>query len=79
VYKYYRVQDNNSLKPIHSQILKKDPHISNNYTCHTWLPDGRLLVCTDKGEIMLLESGEFKMSLNEAPGDDFYIECIVTY
>jgi len=29
---------------------------------------------------MLLEgSGELKMSLNEAPGDDFYIECIVTY
>jgi hypothetical protein len=29
---------------------------------------------------MLLESsGDYKMSLNEAPGDDFYIECIVTY
>ena len=46
-YKYYRVQDNNSLKVAHANIAKKEPHISNNYTCHTWLPDGRLLVCTD--------------------------------
>jgi len=80
VYKFYRVLENNILKPTHTQILKKDSHISNNYTCHTWLPDGRLLVCTDKGEIMLLEmNGDWKMSLNEAPGDDFYIECIQTY
>jgi hypothetical protein len=29
---------------------------------------------------MLLEaSGDYKMSLNEAPGEDFYIECIITY
>lgn len=79
-YKFYRVGDNNLLKPTHTSILKKDSHISNNYTCHTWLPDGRLLVCTDQGEIMLLESnGDFKMLLTESPGDGFYIECIQTF
>ena len=38
-FKFYRVTDNNILKPTHSQITKKEGHISNNYTCHTWLPD----------------------------------------
>lgn len=46
-YKFYKVGDNAVLKPTHTSILKKDSHVSNNYTCHTWIPDGRLLVCTD--------------------------------
>ena len=76
-YKFYRVTDNNMLQIKHVSILKKESHISNNYTCHTWLPDGRLLVCTDQGEIMLLEmSGEYRQLLSESPGDGFYIECI---
>jgi WD40 repeat protein len=79
-YKFYRVTDSNILQPKHVSILKKESHISNNYTCHTWLPDGRLLVCTDQGEIMLLEmSGEYRQLLSESPGDGFYIECIQTY
>lgn len=53
---------------IHSQILKKDPALSSNYTCHTWLPDGRILVCTENGELLILEgSGDYKFSLPEAP------------
>jgi hypothetical protein len=80
VYKFYKVQENNLLKPIHTQISKKDPHISNHYSAHTWLPDGRALVCTDKGEIMLMDqNGDFRANLSEAPGDDFFIECIITY
>lgn len=63
--------------------MKKEAHISNNYTCHAWLPDGKdgkLILCTDQGEIMLLESqGEYKMLLTESPGDGFHIECIITY
>ena len=79
-YKFYRVQENNSLKATHTQIVKKEAHISNNYTCHSWLPDGRLIVCTDQGEIMLLEQGgDYKMLLAESPGEGFFIECIVTY
>ena len=79
-YKFYRVTDNNILKPTHTSILKKEGHISSNYTCHTWLPDGRLLVCTDQGEIMLLEAnGDYKMLLSESPLENFYIECITTY
>ena len=58
---------------------KKEAHVSNHFTCHTWLPDGRLIVCTDQGEIMLLESsGEYKTLLT-GPGDGVYIESIITY
>ena len=35
--------------------------ISGNYTCHTWLPDGKIAICTDIGQIMILESnGDYK-------------------
>jgi len=79
-FKFYRVNENNSLKNTHNAITKKESHISNNYTCHAWLPDGRLLVCTDQGEIMLLESdGSYKMLLSDSPGDGFHIECILTF
>jgi hypothetical protein len=73
------VQENNSLKATHTSILKKEAHISNNFTCHAWL-EGRLIVCTDSGEIMLLESsGDYKMLVTESPGEGFYIESIITY
>jgi hypothetical protein len=79
-YKFYKIAENNVLKPTHTSILKKESHISNNYTCHTWTPDGKLLVCTDQGDIMLLEmNGDYKMTIADSPGDGFYIECISTY
>lgn len=36
------------VQPIHGQ------GISTNYTCHCWTPDVTLLVCTDLGDIMIL-------------------------
>lgn len=76
-FKFYRVADNNVLKPTFNQIHKKESHISNNYTCHCWLPDQKLLVCTDSGEIMLLEqNGDYKTLLSESPLDNFHIECV---
>lgn len=79
IYKYYRIGESNSLKTVHNAIAKKESHISNNYTCHSWLPDGRFIVCTDQGEIMLLDSeGLYRMQL-ESPGDGFHIECVQTF
>lgn len=60
-------------------MAKKEVQISNNYTCHLWLPDGKCLVCTDQGEILLLEQGDFKFMLQDSPGEGFYIECIQPY
>lgn len=41
---------------------------------------GRLIVCTEQGEIMLLEtSGEYMAFVHESPVGDFKIECIVPF
>jgi len=63
-----------------SALSKKEAHISSNYTCHCWLPDGKFLIGTDQGEILLCEKdGELKMDLKEAPGDGFYIQTMKAY
>jgi hypothetical protein len=38
-YKYMRIADN-QMKVVHAAIPKKEPQISQNYTCHLWLPTG---------------------------------------
>jgi WD40 repeat protein len=54
--------------------------VSNNFSAHLWLPEGRLLVGTDQGEIMLCEqSGEYKLLLPESPGEGFNIMCMRTF
>ena len=54
--------------------------MSTNYTCHASLPDGRILICTDYGDIVLLEnSGEFKLVLSESPGQSFKILNILAF
>ena len=79
IYKYYKIKDN-GIQAQHQTMAKKDVKISTHYTCHAWMPDEKIIVCTDIGEIMLLESsGEFKTVLADSPGDDFYIESIVTH
>jgi hypothetical protein len=47
--------------PEHTQVNNKDRQISTQHSCHTWMLDtGRIILCTENGEIMLLEhSGEF--------------------
>lgn len=68
-YRFFRMQETHQMKVIHTAIQKKDLAISTNYTCHTWLSDGRILICNDQGDIVLLEStGDFKMVLSESPG-----------
>ena len=79
-YRFFRLQDNNTLKVVHQQVHKKETTVSTNYTCHALLSDGRILICTDYGEIVLLEnSGEFKMVLAESPGQNFKIVNILAF
>lgn len=61
VFKYYKLLENNTLKMMHSHVPKKEADVSKNYKCHAWLFDGRFIVCTDLGQIMLFESdGQYK-------------------
>ena len=61
VYKYYKIKDFNEFVADHTQLNNKDRHVSTQYSCHAWMQDtGRLIVCTENGEVMLCEtSGEF--------------------
>lgn len=60
VYKYYKINNGNEFIADHTQLNLKDGRISTAYSCHTWMQDtGRLIVCTENGEILLCEtSGE---------------------
>jgi hypothetical protein len=79
IYKFYKIKDS-GIQAQHQNMAKKDVKISTHYTCHAWMQDEKIIVCTDQGEIMLLESsGEFKLMLTDSPGEGFYIETIVAY
>ena len=59
---------------------KEYSHISQNYTAHCWMPDGKILVGTDQGQIIICQAtGEVHRPLSDYPGDGFYIEKIITY
>lgn len=60
-YKYYKIGDRETFVPDHTQVNNKDRQLTTNYSCHSWMLDsGRLVLCTENGEIMLLEnSGEY--------------------
>jgi len=79
-YKYYQNKDGN-LQIQTRQIAKKEySHISQNYTAHCWLPEGKILVGTDQGQIILCENnGEIKRPIADYPGDGFHIEKIIPY
>ena len=57
--------------------------LSSNYSCHAWLadPSGRFVICTDQGQILLLNSqGEYKGENITAPGkENFPITAITTF
>jgi hypothetical protein len=64
-YRYFKMQDSNTLKQQFSSLNKKEQHISSNYTAHCWLPEGKFLVGTDQGDIILCEAtGEYKLLLH---------------
>jgi hypothetical protein len=82
VYKYYKLtQDFNDFQVDHTQVNNSDRPISKTYSCHAWMQDtGRLIVCTEQGEIMLMEAnGEFLAFITESPMDNFNIRCIAPF
>lgn len=86
-YKNYQIVDKEDKKvefeAAHTQVNNKDREISTKYSCHAWMNDGRLVVCTELGEIMLLETdGAFKNYIAESPIEDegeFKIEAICAF
>ena len=67
---------------MHSQINRRDGEVhSTNYTCHAWLADGRLVMCNDLGQILLLESsGDYKgITAGDSRKESFPINAIYPY
>ena len=86
-FKYYQIVDKEDKKQEfeadHTQVNNKDRELSTKYTCHAWMNDGRLIVCTELGEIMLLETdGAFLAYIPESPCEEdgeFKIEAISAF
>lgn len=62
---------------MHSQINdKKSSAIGDKYTCHLWAHDGRLIVFSADGEIIICQdSGEFKSVLRDSPTGVHIVSC----
>jgi hypothetical protein len=73
IYKYYKIIDNQTMKCQVNQLTKKESNFSTQYNAHTWTDD-RLILYTEKGEILLAEQeGDFKMLMSESPVGNFKI------
>jgi hypothetical protein len=84
VYKFYHLTDSNQLKAKEQGFQQKGDSanaISTNFICHTWLNDGRFIVCTETGQILLFESnGDYKNIMITAPNKPtFKINSVLAF
>jgi WD40 repeat protein len=49
------------------------------YLCHTWLDESKIVVANRNGDIFIVDNGEFKASISSAPSDGFGIYCVIPY
>lgn len=56
--------------------LKGDPR---HFTCHSWLPEERLVVGTHLGELMIFEGTEFKKTLDTSPMKGMTIGAVAAF
>lgn len=77
VFKFFRLQEN-QFRNIPNQLSKQREASNQNYVCHAWLNDDKLVVCSEAGDALLFDgSGEFKMTLLCSPGEMRSMLCVV--
>jgi hypothetical protein len=59
-----------------SSLLKREPQ---NYLCHAWLNEDRVVVATDTGDLLLFEGYELRTVLLSSPADGRSIDSIISY
>jgi WD40 repeat protein len=74
ILKFFKIADG-QFKPVQTAI-KRDPQ---NYLCHCWLSDDRVVVATDTGDLLLFDNFEFKLVLQSGIDDVGSIDCMVPY
>ncbi len=73
--KFFRIVDNN-LKTLNITMMKREAQI---YKCHSWLSDGKVLVGTSSGDVLVFDytgNYELKISLSVQGGG---IECMAPF
>ncbi|ESO94501.1 hypothetical protein LOTGIDRAFT_118162 [Lottia gigantea] len=58
IFKHFRYSEGN-LKPFNFQKIEPQ-----NYLCHAWVSEERIIVGTDTGKLMLFEAGELKTEIS---------------
>jgi WD40 repeat protein len=77
VLKFLRLQEG-SLKQSQNQLYRVRE--AQNYLCHAWLTDDRLVVGCENGDLLLFDaSGEFKMTLPCSVPESKSVCCIQAY
>jgi len=84
VYMVFTLNENYVLKVTHSVLSRKDDSLtpfSTNYIQHTWLADGRFVICTDAGQILLIEAtGDFKnLMISDKDKQAFPINSVISF
>jgi hypothetical protein len=76
LFRWYKLAEGR-LKVQCSDVHRKDPSVTSNYLSHCWLPDNRLMVGNEQGQLMLLDQNcEYRLHINlDRPGA---ARCLVT-
>eukprot|EP00746_Dinoflagellata_sp_MGD_P071928 gnl/MRDRNA2_/MRDRNA2_29238_c0_seq1.p1 gnl/MRDRNA2_/MRDRNA2_29238_c0~~gnl/MRDRNA2_/MRDRNA2_29238_c0_seq1.p1 ORF type:complete len:1218 (-),score=322.40 gnl/MRDRNA2_/MRDRNA2_29238_c0_seq1:252-3905(-) len=76
IFKFFRLQEG-TFKNIPNQLSKLRESQNQNYMCHAWLNDDRLIVCCESGDILLFDNGgEFKVTLPCSPMESRSLLCV---
>mmetsp|Transcript_26004 Transcript_26004/g.85576 ORF Transcript_26004/g.85576 Transcript_26004/m.85576 type:complete len:1192 (-) Transcript_26004:44-3619(-) len=75
VFKLFKLTESN-LKLLQSPLGKRE---AQNYLCHSWVSEERLVVGTDTGDLLVVEGGELKGFIARSPADSNSIESIVGF
>ena len=73
LFRIFRFTDSLFKQITGSVSAKRDPQ---NYKCHEWLSDERLVIGTSGGEILVMDNNDFKLSLS---ADNLSVETICGY
>ena len=75
IFKQFKLVDVN-LKLLPNALNKREPQ---NYLCHSWMSEDRIVVGTDNGELLVIDSSELKAYIPRSPTDSNSVESIVSF
>jgi hypothetical protein len=83
-FRFYAIESN-ELQEQHTQLNNKDREITTKYSCHCWTIGGTLILCTEVGEIVVVDNdGSYLNFVPESPinspaDENLKIEAVCCY